>query len=593
MYGVARLKDGVSVEAALADTKLIAQQLEQQYPDSNRGQGASVVPLTEAMVGDIRPILLGLLGGAGLLLLIACVNVASLLVVRAEGRRREMAVRNALGASRWRLIRQFAVEGFLLTTASSVLGLITAEWAMRLLTRLIPENLLAYVPFLREPGLNTRVLGLACVIAVLAAGLFAITPALHVTFQELRDGLVEGARGSAGTAWRRVGSKLVAVELATAVVLLVGAALLGQSLYRLLHVYVGFQPDHLATFMLVAPDSSYGKQEQAVQLGRQVVSHISSLPGVESVGLASVLPVSFNGNTEWIRFVGRPYGGEHNEVNFRNVSSDYFTTLRAKLVRGRYFTNAEDASKPRVAIINEALARKYFPDEDPIGKQIGDTNLSPTSIKEIVGILEDLREGTLDADIWPAVYVPFNQSPETDYSVVVRTSLSEQSMLPGLVDAIHKIDGGIVTLEEKTMREKIDDSPSAYLHRSSAWLVGGFAAAALLLSVVGLYGVIAYSVGQRTREIGVRIALGAERSAVYRLVLKQAGWLTAAGIAAGLLCSLVVTKLMRDLLFGIDSWDVPTLVGVAGVLGGAALAASYLPARRAASVNPVEALRAE
>src|SRR5262249_15263130 len=250
MYGVARLKDGISVEAALADTRLIAQQLEQQYPDSNRGQGASVVPLTEAIVGDIRPILLGLLGGAGLLLLIACVNVASLLVVRAEGRRREMAVRNALGASRWRLIRQFAVEGFLLTIVGSVVGLMAAEWAMRLLTRLIPEDLLAYVPFLREPGLNARVLGLACVITLLAAVLFAITPALRVTFQELRDGLVEGARGSAGTAWRRLGSKLVAVELATAVVLLVGAALLGQSLYRLLHVYVGFQPDHLATFMV-------------------------------------------------------------------------------------------------------------------------------------------------------------------------------------------------------------------------------------------------------------------------------------------------------------------------------------------------------
>jgi predicted permease len=375
--------------------------------------------------------------------------------------------------------------------------------------------------------------------------------------------------------------------------LLVGAGLLGQSLYRLLHVYVGFQPDHLATFMIAAPGASYRKDGKAVQLGRQVVDRLSMLPGVRSVGLSSVMPVSFNGNTEWIRFVGRPYDGEHNEVNFRNVSSEYLTTLEAKLVRGRYFTDAEDASKPRVAIINQALARKYFQDEDPIGKQIGDINLEPHSIKEIIGIVQDVREGPLDSEIWPAVYIPFNQSPEIAYSVLARTSLSDRSVLPELVASIHGIDPGIVALEEKTMRDKIDDSPAAYLHRSSAWLVGGFAGIALLLSIVGLYGVIAYSAGQRTREIGVRMALGAERRAVYALVLKEAGWLTGAGIAAGLLCSLGVAKLMRDLLFGIESWDMPTLIAVAVLLAVSALVASYLPARRAASVNPVEALRAE
>jgi predicted permease len=605
MYGIARLKDGVSVESALAATTLIAQQLEQQYPDSNRGQGASVVPLTDVIAGDFRPILLALLGGAALLLLIACVNVASLLMVRAEGRRREMAVRSALGASRPRLIRQFAVEGFLLTALSSLLGLLMAEWAMGLLIRLIPEDLMARLPFFQDSGINLRVLAIASLIAVLAAALFSFAPALRLSLHSTREGLADGARGSAGTVWRRFGSKLVAVELAIAMVLLVGAGLLGQSLYRLLHVNVGFQPDHLATLMVAAPDASYGKDEQAVQLGRQVVSRLSSLPGVSSVGLTSVLPVSFNGNTEWIRFVGRPYNGEHNEVNQRQVSSDFFTAIEAKLTRGRYFTDAEDRSKPGVAIINQALAAKYFPDEDPIGKQIGDTNLSKQSIKEIIGIVEDIRDGGLDTEIWPAVYSPFNQGPDTYYSVVVRTSLSEQSLLPSMVDAIHGIDRGIVTLQEKTMRDQIDLSPAAYMHRSSAWLVGGFAVVALLLSVVGLYGVIAYSVGQRTREIGVRMALGAERRAVYRLVLKEAGWLTALGIAGGLVGSLVVAKLMvvpelmvatdltRGLLFGIGAWDAPTLTSVAALLAIAALVASYLPARRAASVNPIEALRSE
>jgi predicted permease len=358
-------------------------------------------------------------------------------------------------------------------------------------------------------------------------------------------------------------------------------------------VYVGFQPDHLATLMVGAPVASYGKEEQAVQLGRQVVNRLSSLPGVKSVGLTSLLPLGFNGNTEWIRFVGRPYNGEHNEVNLRNVSSDYFTTLGAKLVRGRYFTDAEDASKPRVVVINQALATTYFPDENPIGKQIGDNDLEPHSICEIVGVVGDIREGALDSEIRPAVYYPFNQNAETDYSVVVRTSLSERSILPALVDAIHGIDPGIVTLEEKTMRDQVDLSPSAYLHRSSAFLVGGFAGVALLLGVVGLYGVIAYSVSQRTREIGVRMALGAQRTAVYRLVLKEAAVLIANGIAAGLVSSLVVARLMRDLLFRIEPFDLPTLVGVAGLLAVSAMLASYLPARRAASVNPIEALRAE
>jgi macrolide transport system ATP-binding/permease protein len=593
MYGLARLKDGVQIDAALADTGLIAEQLERQYPDSNRGQGASVVPLAEAIVGDIRPILLVLLGGAGLLLLIACVNVASLLLARAEARRREIAVRLALGASRGRLVRQFATEGLVLVAAGSSLGLVLAEWAMRLLTRLVPEDLMARMPFLHGLGLNLRVLALGCAISLVAAALFAITPSLRLSFREMREGLNEASRGSAGNAWRRLGSKLVAVELATAMVLLVGGGLLGQSLYRLLHVYVGFEPDHLATLMVAAPQANYGKDEQAIQLERQIISRISSVPGVKSAGIGSVLPVSFNGNTTWIRLVGQPYNGEHNEVNEREVSADYLTTLGAKVVRGRYFTDAEDGSKPNVVIINEALARKYFPGEDPIGKQIGNTDLSPKSIQEIIGVVEDIREGALDSEIWPAVYVPFNQSTDTYYSLVVRTSQSEQSVLPVLGAAIHEIDRGVVTLEPKTMRNRIEDSPAAYLHRSSAWLVGSFAAVALLLSVVGLYGVIAYSVGQRTREIGVRMALGAERSRVYALVLKEAGWLTTIGIGAGLICSLAVTKVMSDLLFGVQAWDIPTLIAVAVVLAVSALLASYIPARRAASVNPVEALRAE
>jgi predicted permease len=280
-------------------------------------------------------------------------------------------------------------------------------------------------------------------------------------------------------------------------------------------------------------------------------------------------------------------------VNQREVGSEYFKTLHAKLVAGRFFTEDDDASKPLVTIINKALARQYFPGEDPIGKKFGDTELKPKSLREIVGVVDDIKEGSLDSDIWPAEYDPINQNSENYISLIVRTTQDEKLILPALVNAIHEIDPGIGAIDEITLTQRINESQTAYMHRSSAWLVGGFAGLALLLGVVGLYGVIAYSVSQRTREIGVRMALGAQQSSVYRMILKEAGWLTAAGIVAGLACSLAVATLMRKVLFGTQTWDMPTLVGVAFVLGTSALLASYFPARRAASVNPVEALRAE
>jgi len=591
--GVGRLKDGVSVAMAFANMKTIARQLELQYPNDNRGQGASVLPLSEVIVSDIRPILLVLLGGAGLLLVIACVNVSSLLLVRSENRKREVAVRGALGASRARLIRQFVTEGLVLVAAGCCLGLVGAVGAMRILTRLISKDMMATMPYLTGLGLNSHVLIFAGAICVFSAALFSLPPVLRLPLNKLREGLTEGGRGYAGTVWRRFGANLVAVELAIAVVLLVGAGLLGKSFYRLLHVDIGFQPDHLATLQVALSDATYAKDEQVVAVGRRIVSRIQKLPGVESVGLTSVLPVSFNGNTTWIRLVGQPYNGEHNEVNQRDVNSDLFATLHAKLLRGRYFTDTEDASKPAVIIINQALARKYFPGEDPIGKKIGDTDLSPKSITEIIGVVDDVKDGSLDSEIWPAVYYPFNQNSDTYFSLVVRTSQAEQSVLPALVAAVHEIDPGIGTMNEATMIDRINDSPTAYLHRSSAWLVGGFAALALLLGVVGLYGVIAYSVTQRTREIGVRMALGAQRRSVYQLIMKEAVWLAGAGIGAGLLCAIAAASLMRGLLFGVHSWDATTLVGVTVVLAISALLASYIPARRAARVDPLVALRYE
>jgi macrolide transport system ATP-binding/permease protein len=591
LYGVGRLADGISVRAAEANMIAIAQQLEQQYPDSNRGQGAAVVDLSETIVGSIRPVLLLLLGGAALLLVIATVNVASLLLVRTESRTREIAVRRALGASSLRVVRQFITEALVLVSAGTALGLTGAYWAAQLLTGLIPANMLARLPFLRDLGVNFRVAAFAAAITAIAAALFAVTPILHLSLSKTRGRSMLGSRGAAGTAWHRLGSKLVIVELATAVVLLVGAGLLGKSLHQLLRVDLGLEPTHLAAVTLAAP-RTYATNEQLVALERRILDRVAALPGVTSVGASSRMPLNA-GNTMWIRVAGRPFHGEHNEVQYREVSAGYFPTLQARLLRGRHFSEQDDASRPAVVIVNQALVQQYFPNEDPIGKQLLYGSASTQSPMDIVGIVDDIKEGPLDGTTAPTMYVSFAQDPTSGFAVVARTSQSEASVLPAIAAAIHEIDPGIITFLSTSMAEAVKATPSAYLRRSSAVLVGAFAALAWLLGVVGLYGVIAYSVSQRTREIGVRMALGAGRSSVHQLILRDAGWLIGVGLAAGLVTSVLASRLIRGLLFGVGPWDVPTLAAVAGVLGVSALVASYIPARRAAGVNPVEALRAE
>lgn len=592
LYGLARLKDGVTLQAANEDVKSIAQQLAQLYPPSNTGQSATVADLASVIVGNVSPILLMLLAGAALLLLIAGVNIASLLLVRSESRKREIAIRNALGAARIRLIRQFVTEGLVLVIAGTSIGLLGSYWMMNILLRLIPADILAQMPFLQGIGLNLRVLAFSAAIAALAVVLFSVTPTLRLSAPDVRTGLAEGSRGSAGNTWRRLGSKLVVLELATAVVLLVSAGLLGKSFYLLLHVNLGLQPENLATLVVVAPKSAYPKDPQVMALTRKVMSDVSQLPGVKSVGVSTNLPVDGWGNTSWFRVIGRPWHGEHYEVAERDVSPDYFTALGSKLIRGRPFREDEDGSKPHVAIINQAMVREYFPGEDPIGKQLTYITHDVVPI-EIVGIVEDIKEGQPDSGNHSAMYIPFNQGPGRYFNLVVRTSQDEGAIFPALNSAIHQIDRTILMISPATMTQIIHNSPSAYIHRSSAWLIGGFAVIALLLGVVGLYGVVAYSVSQRTREIGVRIAIGAQRSSVYRLVLREAGWLIFIGIGAGLVLAVGASSAMKAVLFGVRAWDPATLAAVAVVLAVAALAASFIPAHRAASVDPVEALRAE
>ena len=590
---IARLKDGFSIKSASSDMLSIVRQLQRQYPESNRHFGSvNLVPLRDVIVGDVRPILLLLLGGAGLLLLVACVNVSALLVVRSEKRRREIAVRGALGASMARLIRQFAAEGLVLVTIACVLSLISAEWIMRLLIRLIPADMFEGMPFLQGLGLNLHLLALTGSISLLTTVLFSVIPSLYVSPSDMRRGLAEGGRGSTGTMWRRVGAHLVVLELAIAVVLLVGAGLLGRSLYVLLRLDIGFRADHLVSLQTGWPPATYANDRQKIGLARQILDRISTLPGVKSVAVSNATPVDSAWGTASFHVAGRPNHGENNEVLNRQVSSGYFATLQARLLRGRYFGEDEDASKPLVAVANRALANRYFPGEDPVGKQIY-YDWAPLSMMQIVGIVDDIKEGPLEGTNMPALYVPYNQNPVAWPVVLVRSPQFEAPSLPGIAAAIRQIDPFISVSRGETLPERISHSPAAYLHRSAAALVGAFAATAFLLSVVGLYGVVAYSVGQRTHEIGIRMALGARRTAVVSMVMKQGMTLAMLGICAGVIAALGLTPLMASLLYGVGPADPLTFLIVLLVLTMVAALSCFVPAWRASKVEPGMALRYE
>ena len=593
-YGVARLKSGVSVAQAYADLTQIAHQIAIAYPRSNRDRSATVIPLVDAIVGDIRPTLVALLIGAGLLSLVGFVNISSLLLVRAEGRRRETAVRTALGASRVRLICQFAVEGFLLAGVGCAVGLLLAFCAVGLLSRLIPPGLLDHMPYLQGLHLNVPIVLFALMISIAGGTLFAAAPALQLFLSDMQAGLMEGGRTAVSRSWRRMGSGLVAVELAITVVLLSSAGLLAKSFYRLLHEDIGISADHLAVLHVVDPDALTDAHSLAIE--RQIREGVAALPGVTSVGTSEELAVdngeSYTHSFEHFRVVGRSYLGQGDETIRRRVSVGYFETLRARLLRGQYFAAGDDLAKPRVALINQTMARQVFSGEDPLGKTVVG-EFDKDHPVQVIGVIDDIKDGPLDSKQMAAVYTPLNQNPTNDLYVTLRTSQPEETILPAMVRVVHQIDGGLIADGEDTMANRINSSEAAYLHRSAAWIVAAFAALALLLGTVGLYGVVSYSVGQRTREIGVRMALGAQRSGVYRLILVEACWLTTLGTVGGILCSFATAGLLRRMLYGVGPWDMATLLSVVCVLAASALLASYLPARRAASINPQEALRAE
>lgn len=592
---IARLKDGVTVQQALANVRAIAAWEAKEHPDPDGKRGGNIAPLRQWILGDVRPILLALLTGVALFLLIAYVNVAGLLLARSEKRRREFAVRGVLGAGRGRLIQQFTTEGIVIVAVSGASGLFAAAFARQLLLKVIPTDMLDGMPYLRGAFWNWHVTAFASALVLIACALFAVAPALRLPFANLRAGLTEG-RSSGGTGWRHLGARLVVLELATTMALLAGAGLLGKSLYKLLHVDLGFVPTHLATLGIGVPESRYSTSTQQIALHREILSHLQRSPGVIGVGMVRDLPMSGPGSTQ-IGFVGRPGLGVNNEVGHQVVSPGYLSVLKATLLKGRYFNKNDNASAPLVGIINQTLARRYFAGENPLGKQFfyhahDITREASQPPIQIVGVIADMKDYALNSKATPVIYTPYEQWPEGN-SIVVRTSQRAASVLPSLIAAIHKIDPEISTDGGATMSELIQDSSAAYWHRVMAWLAAAFAALALLLSTVGLYGVVAYSVSQRTHEIGIRMALGATRASVYRLILKEAGWLTFMGLIIGVSGSIAAGMFMRSLLFGVRTWDVSTLAAVATLLVTCALFASYIPARRAASVDPLAALRHE
>lgn len=594
---IARLGPGASNEMAAANLTSVFEQLRKDYPQEQKEpMVAKLVPLREVMLGNVQPILLMLLGGAALLLVIACINVVSLLLARSESRAREIAVRQALGASPARLVWQFATEAFVLVTAATIGGVLFANAAMPLLSSLLSADMISRMPYLESVGLSPRLIAFACAIGILAGVAFALTPIARTSIARRASRLHETGRGSASLYWRRFGGQLVAAELAVAVILVVSAGLLGKSLYLLLHADTGFAVQGLAT-VSVTPVSLKGPNDSANAaavppntLARRVAERVATLPGIESVGYADQLPLGPGfapSSVFWVN--GRADAGQRKENwPVRRVSAAYFSTLGARLLRGRYFTEDEVAAARPVLIINDTAARQYFGGEDPIGRSIsfGGATSSP---REIVGVIADITDTPPQASGHPSAYVPFDQAT---FALVIRTPVSSV-LAASVVDAIREIRPDVLVGSVTPMSDRLERLPSTSLQRASAWLIGGFAVMAFVLCIVGLYGVVAYSVSQRTREIGVRMALGAPRESVYRLVMGDAAKLVATGTVIGMIGAVSLATLMRHLLFGVEAWDPSTLLAAATVLTVAALVASYVPAHRAASVDPIEVLRAE
>jgi len=586
---VGRLAPGVSVEQAQSELSVIAAQLEQEYPDYNKGFGVWLVPMREQIVGEIRPILLVLIAAVAFVLLIACANVANLLLARAASRRRELALRAALGATRKRLIRQLLTESVLLALGGGAVGIALAYWAVELLIAFGPES----IPRLQEVGIDLRALLFTVAISVLTGVGFGLVPAIQASRTDVNDALKDGSRGSTG-GQSKLRNVFVVLEVSLALVLLVGAGLMIRSFVQLHQIKSGFDTDRVLTMRVQLPTAKYREDEQRVAFFNRAQERIATLPGVRTIGAINFLPLNGLASSTSFDIVGRPPAepGQAPNTEVRVISGAYFATMGIPVLQGRAF-DEHDGAKSRVILVNETFASRYFPNENPIGKRviIRWASVGESPVDEITGVAGNVRETALEHESNPTIYWPLMREPYPFMNLVVRSAIDPMQLAASIEKEIRGMDPDQPVADVRTLDAVV--AKAIARPRFDTFLLGIFAIVALILASVGLYGVMNYSTTQRTHEIGIRMALGASRSQIMRLVLGDGMSLTFIGILLGLAGSVALTRVMESFLFDVSPTDAMTFVGVSLLLAAVSLLAAYLPARKATRLDPTIALRCE
>jgi putative ABC transport system permease protein len=588
---IGRLKPGVSRPQAQAEADTIGARLAQQYPDTNTNKSIRIEPTLQALVGDVRPALLILLGAVACVLLIACANVANLLLARAMTRHKEMALRSALGASRLRVVRQLLTESVLLSLAGGLLGLALAVWWSDLLIALGKKD----IPRAIQVGLDWRVLGFTLGVTLLTGFVFGLVPALHLSKTDLTESLKEGRGAGGGARKNRVRGVLVIAELAIAVVLLVGAGLLIQSFWRLQHVNSGLQAQNVLTFNVSLPEARYSSEKQA-RFYRDLANRVRSLPGVQAASAALPLPLSGDRFSVSFEIDGRPVAPKDQpSADLFMTEPDYFRTMGIPLLQGRDFNERDEHNSTPVVIVSDRFARQFFPGENPVGKRIkpgiSTWDNDDSKMREIIGVVADVRNRALNTEPKPVYYLPESQVPFSELAVVVKTSNDPRALVSSVTREVQGMDSELPVFSVKTMDEYVSSSVAA--PRFNTTLLAIFASVALVLTVIGLYGVMSYSVAQRTNEIGIRMALGAQTRDVLRLIVKDGVKIVVIGLLLGMGGALLLTKLLETLLFGVTTRDPLTFLFIAALLSVVAMLACCIPALRATRVDPLEALRCE
>jgi putative ABC transport system permease protein len=587
------LRPGVSIPTAQAEMNAIADRIERAFPESDKGWRPRVDPLPEQLVGNIRPALLILLGAVGLVLLIACVNVANLLLAQAAARQKEIAVRTALGAGRGRMVRQLLTESALLAFAGGAVGLLLAYWGLRAFALWIPDD----VPVAHDLTLDPRVLLFTLGVVLLTGALAGLAPALQMTRPDLAESLRDGTRAGSGTArGGRTRSALVVIETAVAVLLVAGAGLLIRSFARLTDVDPGFRPEGVLSFQVPISESKYKEDPQQVAFTSALLERLRALPGVTAAGMVSDLPLSGAEEIEGLVIEGRPRPSQLSETplaDFRQASPGYFETLGVRLIRGRTFAGSDGDKAPPVAVVDETLVRTYFPGTDGIGKRFrfGDFDDKKEPWITVIGVVGNVRNSGLHVEPRPQVYVPQAQRPTSSQYFVLRAKRDPRLLITDARAAVSAIDRDQPVARVLPMTRVVSESMAG--RRFNMVLLGVFAALALVLAAVGIYGITSYSVAQRTREMGLRMALGAQPWTVLKLVLREAGSLALIGLATGLILAFAATRVMASLLFNTGATDPATFASVAAALALVSLFAAWVPGRRATRVDPMVAMRAD